>query len=51
MWNYITKMMKKVKSQMKVRFFDPSDPISLIGFLATFELACDTNYIHKEASM
>lgn len=44
-------MVKKVASQMKEHYFDPSDPISIVGFLATFKLVCDTNCVHKEAAM
>lgn len=36
---------------MKAHFFDTSDPISIIGFLATFKFACDTNRIHERADM
>lgn len=36
--------------QIKAQFFDPGDPASIIGFLATFKLAWDTNVIHKEAA-
>lgn len=40
-WATFADTVKKVMSQMKVHFFDPSDPNSIIGILATFELcAC-----------
>lgn len=32
-------------------FFDTKDSISIIGFLATFNLACNTNLVHKGAEM
>lgn len=44
-------MMHKVNSQMKAYSLDPSDPISIIGFLSTFLLACDTNSLHESAAM
>lgn len=49
--SYIVKLVMKIKSQMKAHFFDPKDPISIIGFLATFKLACDTNKIHEGVAM
>lgn len=49
--SYVAKLVKKIKSQMKAHFFDPKDPIFIIGFLATFELTCDTNKIHEGAAM
>lgn len=36
--SYIAKLIKKVKMQMKVDFFNSKDPISTFRFLATFEL-------------
>lgn len=36
---------------MKEHTFDPSDPISILGFLTTFKLACDANRIHEGAAM
>lgn len=47
----ISKMFENVMSQMKVLFFIPKDAIFTIGFLATFELACDTNRIHEGGAM
>lgn len=44
-------MVQKVKSQMKAHFFHTSDPISIIDFLATFKLACDTNRVHEGVPM
>lgn len=35
----ISKLVKKVKSQMEAQFFNPKENISIIGFLATFKLA------------
>lgn len=36
---------------MKVHFSDRIDPVSIIEFFATFELACDTNNFHEGAGM
>lgn len=36
---------------MKAHFFDWEEPISIIGFKATFELVCDTNRIPKKSAM
>lgn len=36
---------------MKAHFFDPINPISIIGFVATFNLACDTNAIYESAAI
>lgn len=36
---------------MKVPSFDPRDSISTIRFLATFNLACNTNNIRENAAM
>lgn len=47
----VAKIMKKVKSQIKAHFFDPKDPISIVGFLATFKLPCDMDKIHEGATM
>lgn len=48
---YIAMLVKKVKLQMKAHIFDPKDPISIVGFLATFKLVYDTNNIHEKAAM
>lgn len=45
--NYISKRVKKVKSKIKAHFFNTSSPIFIIGFLATFNFASDTNHIHQ----
>lgn len=50
MSSYMYAMAKNFKSQMKVHIFDPSDPISIIGILATFELACNTKNIQEGAA-
>lgn len=47
----MAKLVKKVKSQRKTHLFDLKDPIYIIGFLAAFKFACDTNNIHKETAM
>lgn len=44
---YITKLVNKVKFQMKAHLFELIEPISIIAFLASFKLACDTNIIHQ----
>lgn len=49
--SYITKLVKNVRSQMKAHFVDQNDPISIIGFLATFKFACDANRIHEAEAM
>lgn len=36
---------------MRAYFSDPKGPIFIIGFPATFNLACDTNKIHEEAAI
>lgn len=48
--SYITKMMKKVKLQLKAHLASPSDSILIIGFIAPFILTCDTNRIHEGAT-
>lgn len=49
--NYVANAVKKVKSQMKAKFPDQSNSISIIGFVTTFKFACDTNRIHEKAVM
>lgn len=44
-------MVKYVKLQIKALFFNPSNPISITGFLDTVKLACDTNCIHEQEEM
>lgn len=51
MSSYIFKVVKEIKSKKKAHFFDPSNSISLIGFLAIFQMACDSNNSHGEAAM
>lgn len=36
-----------MSAQMKPHSFGPCDPISVTGFLKSFELACDTNRVHE----
>lgn len=38
-------------AQMKPHPFNPFDPISIIGFLRNFKLACDTNGVYKDLVM
>lgn len=49
--SYISKMVMKVKSQVEAHFFVPSNLVLIIGFLATFELTCDTKRVYAEAAM
>lgn len=49
--NSVAKLVNRVILQMKAHFFDPKEPISIIGFLATFKLASDTRKIHKGTAM
>lgn len=48
--SYVAKFAKMAELQMKAYFFDPKKKISIFGFLATFELACDTNKIQEGAA-
>lgn len=43
----ISKMTKRLKAQMKPHTFDLFDPISIIGFVCKFKLACDNNKNHE----
>lgn len=49
--SYIFKTVKKIKLQMKAHFFDPSNQISIIGFLDKIQLASNTNRIHEGVAM
>lgn len=49
--SYVAKLAKKVKSQMKALVFDPTDHISIVGFLATIKRTCETNKIHEGGPM
>lgn len=49
--NCIAKMVRKTKLQMRTNSFTPKDPIFLIGFLATFKLACIIYSIHEGVAM
>lgn len=49
--SYFAKLVKKFKSQLKAHFFDPEYRISIIGFLRTIELPCDTNKTHDGPAM
>lgn len=40
-----------MKSQMKLLYFDFKKLITIIGFVTTFMLACDTDRIHVGAAM
>lgn len=45
----IAKLIVSVKSQMKMQFFDPKEPIFIIGFLSTRTFAWNTNVIFEKA--
>lgn len=49
--SYISKMVKEVKLQTKIHFFDRSDAISIIELIDTFTLVCDANNIHEKAAV
>lgn len=49
--SYVAKLAAKVKSQLKPHFFISRDSISIIGYLATFKLAYDTNHFHERVAM
>lgn len=36
---------------MMVHFLDPDNTISIVGFIDTFKLACDTDNIHEGAEL
>lgn len=40
-----------MKWPTKPLFFDPIDPISIIGSFAVYQLETNTNLIHEEAAM
>lgn len=50
-FRYIAELIKKFKWHMKLHYFNPKEPNSIINFPATFKLACDLNRIDKEAVM
>lgn len=45
----IRKMSKRMTIQIKPPFFEPIDPIYIIGFLYSFKLLCDTYGIYERA--
>lgn len=47
----VSKMVRKVMSQMKAPTFDTSASVFIIRILATFKRVCDSNNIHKGAAM
>lgn len=47
---YIAKTVKKFKSQIRANFFDPKEPMPIVGFLATFRLVWETNRVHEGAA-
>lgn len=51
MASYVAKLVKKVKSMVKADFFDPKILVPIVGFSATFKLACDTNKIPEGVAM
>lgn len=40
-----------VKSHMKANSYDPTDPVPIIDFLATFKVMRDANKIHEGVAM
>lgn len=44
-------MSKRMMAQIKPHTFDAFDPISFVGFLFDFKVACDTRGAHEEAAM
>lgn len=57
-WNYYhelasrnSKMTKRLEVHMKTPMVDSSDPIRILSFLSAFQMACDTNGVHKHASI
>lgn len=47
----IAKIEKQTTAQIKPHTFNSFDPMSIIGFLKNFKLACDTDGVHEGASM
>lgn len=48
---YIAKIAKCMSGQRKVHISELSDPISIMEFLETFNLVCDTNAVHEETDI
>lgn len=44
-------MVKKAKSQRKAHLFDSRNPISIMKYLAVFNIAANLDDIHEEAAM
>lgn len=49
--SYISRMIERVKLQIKTHFFNPGDSISSVGSLATFKLARNTNHALEGAAV
>lgn len=45
------KMARQLQVQLKSQMFEGSDPISILDSLPTFQIACNTNGIHKDEEM
>lgn len=50
-WSIITQLVKILKSQMKERWFDTEESISIIALLGTLKLRFDTNKIPEKVVM
>lgn len=48
---YIAKVAMRMIAHMKPHTLNPSNTISIIGFLKKFELVCDSNSVHKDAAV
>lgn len=48
---YIAEIVMKIESKMKAQLVHPNEFMSVVGFMATFKLSCNTNQIHEEAAM
>lgn len=51
LFHYIPKIVKKLRSQVKIYSFDSKNSVSILGFGTTFKLACNADCIHKSAIM
>lgn len=47
----VTTWTKWLQVQLRTNLFDSLDFISIISFLSTFKLACDTNGTHKDSAI
>lgn len=47
----ISRMLKQMTVQMKSYVFHSFEPVSIIGILCNFKLACDATGIHESATI